>query len=58
MDQHHEVKTVTQEHVHDSGETHEHINKSIGSCEDSECESTCKNIETVKLSSHQPNKLF
>lgn len=58
IDQHHEVKTITQDHIHESWEAHKHINKAIGSCIDSECETTCKNIETAKLTSHQTNKLL
>lgn len=58
IEQHHEVKSISQNHIHESWETHEHLSKEIESCKDSECESTCKNIEIAKLTSHQPNKLF
>lgn len=58
MDQHHEVKTIAQDHIHESWEAHKHINKAIESCKDSECETTCKNIETAKLTSYQSGKLL
>lgn len=58
IEQHHEVKSISQDHIHESWETHEHLSKAIESCNDSKCESTCKNIETAKITSHQPNKLL
>lgn len=58
IDQHHEIKSISQDHIHESWETHEHIYKAIESCKDSECETTCNNIEIAKLTSHQPIKLF
>ncbi len=58
MGQHHEVIAITQGHVHESWETHEHVSKAIEPCKDAECKTSCNSVETSKLTSYQSNRLF
>lgn len=53
---HHEEIILVNSHIHESWEIHEHITKSLESCNDSNCTIDCKNIEESKIVSHCRNK--
>lgn len=54
-DVHKSTIIVSQDHIHESWEIHEHINEEIQPCSDFDCQITCSNMKKTKLVLLQSN---